>query len=92
MDIRQGGARETSRDLPGPIDFLLNDGWPEVVLDVLRPLTPALRPRAVVVTDNVGAMRGDYADHTAWIRLPDKGFVSLRVSFRTGTEVSVRTG
>ncbi|WP_316783959.1 hypothetical protein [Streptomyces sasae] len=57
---------------------------------MLEPLTPAPRPGAVVVTDNVGAMRGDYADHTAWIRLPDKGFVSLRASFRTGTEDSVR--
>jgi hypothetical protein len=56
---------------------------------VLKLLTPALRPGAVVVTDNVGAMRGDY---TAWIRNSGNGFVSLRMPFRTGTEVSVRTG
>jgi predicted O-methyltransferase YrrM len=92
VDIRQGDARETLCDLSGPVDFLLNDGWPEAALDVLTLLTPALRPGAVVVTDNVGAMRGDYADYTAWIRNPDNGFVSLRVPFRTGTEISVRTG
>jgi predicted O-methyltransferase YrrM len=92
VDIRQGDARATLRDLSGPVDFLLNDGWPEAALHVLRLLTPALRPGAVVVTDNVGAMRGDYADYTAWIRNPDNGYVSLTVPFRTGTEVSVRTG
>lgn len=92
VDIRQGDARETLRDLTGPVDFLLNDGWPEAALDVLKLLTPALRVGAVVITDNVGAMRGDYADYVAWIRDPGNGFVSLRVPLGTGTEISVRTG
>lgn len=91
VDIRQGDALDTLRDLPGPVDFLLNDGFPDAALDVLQLLTPALRPGAVVITDNVGVMRGDYATYTAWIRNPHNGFVSLRVPFRTGTEVSVRT-
>jgi predicted O-methyltransferase YrrM len=40
-------VRETLRDLPGPVDFLLNDGWPEAALDVLKLVTPALRPGAM---------------------------------------------
>jgi predicted O-methyltransferase YrrM len=46
LDIRQGDERETLRDLPGPVDFLLNDGWPEAALDVLKLVAPALRPGA----------------------------------------------
>jgi predicted O-methyltransferase YrrM len=28
VDIREGDARHTLRDLGGPIDFVLIDGWP----------------------------------------------------------------
>ncbi len=28
-DIREGDARETLRDLGGPVDFVLIDGWPK---------------------------------------------------------------
>jgi predicted O-methyltransferase YrrM len=92
VDIRTGNALDTLRDLDGPVDLLLNDGFPEAALDVLKLVAPALRPGAVVITDNVGVMRGDYAGYVAWVRDPANGFVSVRVPFRAGTEMSVRTG
>ena len=91
VDIRPGDALDTLRDLDGPVDFLLNDGFPAAALDVLRLVTPALRPGAVVITDNVGAMRADYAEYLAWLRDPANGFVSVELPFRAGTEMSVRT-
>ena len=42
-----------------------------------------------LVTDNVGVMRGDYADYVAWARDPANGFVSVRLPYKGGTEVSV---
>jgi predicted O-methyltransferase YrrM len=78
VDIRTGNALDTLRDLDGPVDLLLNDGFPAACLDVLKLVTPALRPGAVVIADNVGAMRGDYADYVEWIRDPANGFVSVR--------------
>jgi predicted O-methyltransferase YrrM len=92
VDIRTGDARDTLRDLDGPVDLMLNDGFPEAALDVLRLVTPHLRQGAVVITDNVGVMRGDYADYLAWMRDPAHGFVSVRVPYKGGTEVSVRVG
>lgn len=92
VDIRTGNALDTLRELEGPVDLMLNDGFPDAALDVLKLVTPALRPGAVVITDNVGVMRGDYADYVAWIRDPGHGFVSVQVPFRSGTEVSVRNG
>ena len=91
VEVRTGNALDTLRDLDGPVDLLLNDGFPEAALDVLKLTTPALRTGAVVITDNVGVMRGDYADYVAWLRDPANGFISVRVPFRAGTEVSVRT-
>jgi predicted O-methyltransferase YrrM len=90
VDIRTGDALETLRDLDGPVDLMLNDGFPDAALDVLRLVTPSLRPGAVVITDNVGVMRGDYADYVAWLRDPAHGFVSVRLPYKGGTEVSVR--
>lgn len=90
VDIRVGDALETLRDLDGPVDLMLNDGFPDAALDVLRLVTPHLRPGAVVITDNVGMMRGDYADYMAWLHNPANGFISVRVPYKGGTEVSVR--
>ncbi|MCD2197903.1 class I SAM-dependent methyltransferase [Actinomycetospora endophytica] len=92
VDIRVGNALETLRDLDGPVDLMLNDGFPDAALDVLRLVAPHLRPGAVVITDNVGVMRGDYADYVAWVRHPANGFVSVRLPYKGGTEVSVRVG
>ncbi|WP_326950763.1 class I SAM-dependent methyltransferase [Amycolatopsis sp. NBC_01307] len=90
VDIRTGNALETLRDLDGPVDLMLNDGFPDAALDVLRLVAPRLRTGAVVITDNVGAMRGDYAGYVSWLRDPAHGFVSVRVPYKGGTEVSIR--
>jgi predicted O-methyltransferase YrrM len=90
VDIRTGDALKTLRDLDGPVDLMLNDGFPDAALDVLRLVAPHLRTGAVVITDNVGVMRGDYADYVAWIRDPAHGFISVRVPYKGGTEFSVR--
>jgi predicted O-methyltransferase YrrM len=89
-EIRTGDALETLRDLDGPVDLMLNDGFPDAALDVLRLVAPHLRTGAVVITDNVGVMRGDYADYVAWVRDPAHGFVSVRLPYKGGTELSVR--
>jgi predicted O-methyltransferase YrrM len=89
-DIRLGDARETLRELDGPVDFFLNDGFPRFALAVLRLVAPRLRHGAVVVTDNVGAFPADYAEYVAWLRDPVNGFLSTFARLNEGTEVSVR--
>ncbi|TCK22187.1 O-methyltransferase [Pseudonocardia endophytica] len=91
VDIRLGDARETLRGLDGPVDLLLNDGFPDAALDVHRLVAPAMRAGAVVITDNVGLMPEQYAAYLAWLRDPANGFVSVQVPFHGGTEISVRT-
>ncbi|MBX9627647.1 MAG: class I SAM-dependent methyltransferase [Gemmataceae bacterium] len=90
VEVREGDARETLRELPGPADFLLNDGFPPAALDVLKLVAPRLRPGAVVVTDNVGVFKADYAGYTAWVRDPANGFRSGPIGLKNGTEYSVR--
>jgi predicted O-methyltransferase YrrM len=89
-EIRVGDATETLRADLGEVDFMLNDGSPLPALDVLKLVAPALRPGAVVVTDNVGVFKADYRDYVAYVRDPRHGFASMTMPFRSGAEYSVR--
>jgi predicted O-methyltransferase YrrM len=89
-EIRLGDALETLRDLEGPIDFMLNDGFPPYALPVLELVSPQLRPGAVVVADNVGAFKADHAEYLAHVRDPAHGFCSGLLGMNEGTELSVR--
>jgi predicted O-methyltransferase YrrM len=90
VDLRVGDATETLRTDLGEVDFMLNDGFPQRALDVLKLVAPALRAGAVVVTDNVGVFKADYRDYVAYVRDARHGFASMTVPFRSGTEYSVR--
>ena len=90
VDVREGDATETLRADLGEVDFMLNDGFPLRALDVLKVVAPAMRPGAVVITDNVGVFKADYRDYVTYVREPRNGFASMTVPFRVGTEYSVR--
>jgi len=89
VEIRAGDARATLRDLGGPIDFALIDGWPggqgpSLSLEVMRIVTPQLRPGALVLNDNAES------DYLAFVRDPANGFRSMSLPLKGGTELSVK--
>jgi predicted O-methyltransferase YrrM len=89
VDIRSGDARQTLRDLGGPIDFLLIDGWPgadgpSLARQVIEITAPQLRIGGLVMNDN-----GE-ADYLAYIRDPANGFRSMSLPLKGGTELSVK--
>jgi predicted O-methyltransferase YrrM len=90
VEIREGDARETLRELEGPVDMLLNDGFPPAMLPVLKLVAPRLRAGAVVVSDNVGAFWADHREYLAWLRDSANGFQSAMLAMNEGTELSVR--
>lgn len=92
VDLRVGDALETLAELEGPIDLMLNDGFPAYALPVVKLVEPAMREGAVVVTDNVGAFRADYADYVQYLRNPAHGWMSTSLRLNEGTEFSVRLG
>jgi predicted O-methyltransferase YrrM len=53
VDVREGDALHTLRDVDGPIDLVFLDGWKDLYLPVLELLRPRLRPGAMVLADNV---------------------------------------
>ncbi|MGO8917367.1 MAG: O-methyltransferase [Stellaceae bacterium] len=89
VDLRQGDARDTLRDLGGPVDFVLIDGWPggegpSLARQVMELVAPQIRTGGLVMNDN-----GE-ADYLAYVRDPLNGFRSLSLPLNRGTELSVK--
>jgi predicted O-methyltransferase YrrM len=87
-DIREGDARQTLRDLGGPVDFILIDGWvldegPSLARQVIEIVAPQLRIGGYVINDNG---EPDFLD---FIRDPANGFLSVTLPLKGGTELSV---
>ena len=90
IDVREGDVLESLATDPTDIDFVLNDGFPMRALDVVKLLTPRIRPGGVVLTDDVGGLRGNFRDYLAYMRDRANGFDSMLIPLRGGTEYSVR--
>jgi predicted O-methyltransferase YrrM len=88
VEVREGNAVETLRDLEAPVDFLLSDGFPQYALPVLQLVAPKMRRGAIVVNHNAAAMKGDHAEYLAYVRDPANGFVSSDIIL--AGELSVR--
>jgi predicted O-methyltransferase YrrM len=71
VDIREGDARETLRDVGGNVDLLLIDGAFSLYLPVLKLIEPRFTPGAVIFGEN--AFDPDYL---AYIRNPTNGYLS----------------
>jgi predicted O-methyltransferase YrrM len=88
-EIREGDARETLRALPGPVDFLLIDGWPSeappsLALQMVTMLAPSVRQGGFVMNDNAEP------DYLAFVRDPANGFLSVSLPLKGATELSVK--
>lgn len=90
-EIREGNALTTLRDIGGPVDFVLIDGWPQeqgpsLARQVIELLAPQMRRGAFVLNDNAEP------DFLAYVRDPAHGFVSLTLPIKRGTELCAKVG
>jgi predicted O-methyltransferase YrrM len=90
VDVRIGDALETLKDIQGPIDFFLNDGFPRYALAVLKMVAPHMRSGSVIITDNVGLLKADYREYLEYLRNSNNGFQSVLMGLNEGTEFSVK--
>ena len=89
VEIREGDARMTLRDVGGPVDFALIDGFPvasgsSLAREVIASLAPQLRVGAIVLNDN-----GE-DDYLAFVHDPANGFRSMSLPLKGATELSVK--
>lgn len=86
VEIREGDALETLKNVGGDVDLLLVDGAFSLYLRVLKLVEPRLKPGAVVLGEN--AFDPDYQ---SYIRDPANGYISLALpDAGRGNEFSVR--
>lgn len=87
VDIREGDALETLKDVGGEVDLALIDGAWSLYLPVLKLIEPRLRTGAVVLAENAFAQ--DYLDY---VRDPVNGYIAqtLPIDEGRGNEFAVR--
>ncbi|UZE52242.1 O-methyltransferase [Rhodopseudomonas sp. P2A-2r] len=87
VEIREGDALDTLKDIGGGVDVLLIDGAFSLYLPVLRLIEPRLAPGAVVLGEN--AFASDYLDY---VRNPANGYISQPLAVDEGrcNEFTVR--
>jgi predicted O-methyltransferase YrrM len=92
IDLRIGDALTTLANVPGPVDLVLLDGWPELALPVLRVLEPRLRPGALVLVDDVDLDFGNDVHGPLLSYLADdaNGYLSMKLPIGDGIQVCAR--
>jgi predicted O-methyltransferase YrrM len=92
IDLRVGDARTTLRELPDTVDMVLLDGWPDLALEVLRVVEPALRPGSLVVIDDVDLDFGSDVHGPVLSYLADEtnGYLSMKLPLGDGVQLAVR--
>ena len=91
-EVRLGDALETLRELPGPVDLVLLDGWKDLYLPLIQQLRPHLRPGAVVLGDNIFTFRKSLQPYVDYMQSETNGFVSTTLRISDGFEYSVYVG
>ncbi|MEZ4911582.1 MAG: class I SAM-dependent methyltransferase [Saprospiraceae bacterium] len=54
IELREGDALETLKNIDFPIDFLLLDGWKDLYLPIFRLLEPLFHSKTKIFVDNTG--------------------------------------
>ena len=87
VDIREGDALQTLKDVGGEVDLALIDGAWSLYLPVLKLIEPRLRSGAVILAEN--AFAEDYLDY---VRNPLSGYIAqtLPIDEGRGNEFAVR--
>jgi predicted O-methyltransferase YrrM len=92
VEIREGDATKTLRDVAGPIDLVLLDGWKDLYIPLVKMLTPKLRRGSVVFADNIHTFRKTLRPYVTHMRAAQNGFVTTTLATGSGLEYSVFVG
>ncbi len=90
VTILEGDARQTLADLPGPVGFVLLDGWKNLYLPVLHLLEPRLAAGALILADDTVSMAAQMTDYLAYVRDPAHGYLSIAFPESDGLEITCR--
>jgi len=91
VDLRIGDALETLKDLTSGVSMAFLDGWKDLYLPFLHRIESALQPGAIVVADDLDLFPDVLRDYLAYVREPERGYISVTLPIGDAMELSVRT-
>ena len=89
VEIMEGPATTTLRDLPGPFDFVFLDADRPSYLTYLELLVPKIVPGGLLVADNVVSHASELQDYLARVKSHPALF-SVTVPVGNGEEISFK--
>ena len=90
VDLREGRPELALARIDQPVDCLLFNGYPALMLTVLRQLQARLRPGAMVMALRPRGDQRSYSDYLRYVRDPQGAFTSIALPYRESVELSVR--
>ncbi len=89
ITLKTGVALEVLADIPGPVDFVLNDADKENCAEYVELLAGKISPGGVILTDNTVSHAEQLGRFVEWVRGRDD-FFSAHVPVGSGMEMTVR--
>ena len=89
VELREGDAMETLKDVAAPVDLLFLDGWKDLYLPLLDLLEPKLRPGSVVLADNIFPFPQELQAYLESVTSASRPCHSVVLPFSTGLAYSL---
>jgi len=90
VEILEGDARETLKGLDTQWDFVLLDGWPDMVYPIFKLIEPNLKRGAVIAVDDVVGFQPSMKDYTDYVRNPENGYLSTTIYPKKAMEYTIK--
>lgn len=91
VEVREGDARETLRDIAPEIDFVVLDGWKGLYLPVLQFLESKLRRGSLIVADDIDLMPEMLAPYLQYVHGEHSQYLAVKVPMGDGLDVALWT-
>ena len=90
IEVREGDARETLKDLDRNIDFLFLDGWKALYLPVLAVVEERLLPGSTVLADDTRRRKKQTRPFVTHMVDSKNGYITVDLKTGHGMSLSVR--
>jgi len=91
VEILEGDARVTLKDFKAEWDFVLLDGWPDLVFTIFKLIEPYLKKGAIIAVDDVAGFKPSMQDYLNYVRNPANGYVSTTIYPKKAMELTIKT-
>lgn len=90
VEILEGDAMKTLKNLDTEWDFVLLDGWPDMVYPVFKMIEPKLKKGAVIAVDDVEGFQPSTKNYTDYVRNPENGYLSTTIYPKKAMEFTIK--